>query len=688
MKSKIKSARHLAMCLIVAMLSFGLFTTVSAEPTYHVATHTFTVNDIQGDFDGNTVADDPSIMCLGGCPGEAQPFTDKSGVTLYPVDSEFGFIVSDFVGAAPKVRDANIIPDYAEGWAGNIGDPAVGVMISNAATDFFKVKYPMGTWCAGLGANTVKCSTERYTVLEHLMSCYETVPYMFAADTSYPGLQGELIDPATGLPVEGLVDSTCNIGKLDNDLYKVVNGVVDPLQPLLPDADGRPDLPANESTVLNDVAVGNDYGITKKDDGKPLYRFGNLVKRPNDIRMYARMELPASWKAEGANFDVTRAELIIQHLVTNNPNDQIRPEDMENEAAIGRLPRFNESGTVWTSPIDCYEGDGDFIPAGTILKNGEFALPAPVAGVAGDPTAYSADLREAMTNAWYTTTDREPFEWSYDSNGDGSTDISSGAPLEGAGTLLSGPRWRLLPNKFGQDIPGLEIPKSTSGHPACIPVPYTSEFIKYEVGTAAITTINLLDWGEGPSPLATSAGWVDAAANIQNLGVDGNWDAPNGLSINGLPMTEDFDLAVYIKGDRKPTAVYNATLVIEYDGDGSVPPPVGEYDVSLDSLKVPKTVRAYKLRKLTSEVSNNGSEIATGVLSIVGRVNGVVTYQLQDSYYTVAPSETVQIKTGWTAPDEPMVVEWTATINTSGDITPDNNELTATTNVKQQSNFQ
>ena len=32
-------------------------------------------------------------------------------------------------------------------------------------------------------------------------------------------------------------------------------------------------------------------------------------------------------------------------------------------------------------------------------------------------------------------------------------------------------------------------------------------------------------------------------------------------------MTEDFDLAVYVKGDRKPTAVYDAHLEIEYEGE-------------------------------------------------------------------------------------------------------------------------
>jgi hypothetical protein len=42
-----------------------------------------------------------------------------------------------------------------------------------------------------------------------------------------------------------------------------------------------------------------------------------------------------------------------------------------------------------------------------------------------------------------------------------------------------------------------------------------------------------------------------------------NNDVP--YTTNGLPMTDDFDLAVYVKGDRKATAVYDAQLVIDYE---------------------------------------------------------------------------------------------------------------------------
>ncbi len=125
--------------------------------------------------------------------------------------------------------------------------------------------------------------------------------------------------------------------------------------------------------------------------------------------------------------------------------------------------------------------------------------------------------------------------------------------------LVSGPRWRLKPNKFGQDIPGLEIPLNE-----CTPPPYTRDNIKYEVGAPVTTVINLLDWdpeGEGaPSPLSSTKGWVDITQN----GFVTVADTVNGVAVstNGLPMTSDFDLAVYVKGDRKPTSVYSAQLFI------------------------------------------------------------------------------------------------------------------------------
>ena len=49
--------------------------------------------------------------------------------------------------------------------------------------------------------------------------------------------------------------------------------------------DIRDVLAPNENTVTQDIAASSDYSVTLKDDGKLLYRWGNLIKRPTDVRM-------------------------------------------------------------------------------------------------------------------------------------------------------------------------------------------------------------------------------------------------------------------------------------------------------------------------------------------------------------------------------------------------------------------
>ena len=51
-------------------------------------------------------------------------------------------------------------------------------------------------------------------------------------------------------------------------------------------------------------------------------------------------------------------------------------------------------------------------------------------------------------------------------------------------------------------------------------------------------------------------------------------------------MSDNFDLAIYIKGDRKPTAVYDAYLVIDYvvGETTTVPSVLGEFEETADTL--------------------------------------------------------------------------------------------------------
>jgi hypothetical protein len=414
--------------------------------------------------------------------------------------------------------------------------------------------------------------------------------------------------------------------------------------------------------------------------------------------MYARLELPAEWKVPGADYKVTKAQLVVNHWITNNPNDQLRPEDLENEAATGRKPSYRIEGTpggadeVWKSTVACYEGDGDlidteegandptFIGVGTYLRNMPFALdPAATPGVlaADDPYAFTKDLQGGFTNAFYTTINRDPFEWSYDANPDPLVQdfVGSALPDDTLGTLVSGPRWRLKPNKFGQDLPGLEIPLIECSAP-----PFKSDNIKYEVGTPVTTVINLLDWEDENSPLATSKGWVDVTANEFVTVVDTVGGKP--ITSNGLPMSDDFDLAVYVKGDAKSTAVFNAQLIIEYEGE--VPqPPSDDFDLALTALNVPERVLLGETTDVGVEVTNNGPATTLGLVVLSGVSNRGDTINFSAFTPVLASGESFNSNWPWTAPaDKPATIKWTATVHYDGvDNNPRNDTATATTKV-------
>ncbi len=616
------------------------------EAVTHASTrHVFSIDDILGNFDGTTYADDPTIIDLDGTP-TIPTLTDKAGTVLSPIDNEFGFIVSDFEGAEDKVRNN----DYAEGWVGNIVDAnlgVVGIATVNAVTDSFKSGQPFGTWAAGLGGNTVKASTEHYNVMAHLLS-----------DQQYPG------DPNAVYPLDNAlrVRGTFNIGGTD-----VVDPLVSDLLAQVGDVngDGTLDvadvLTANESTTNENIAYSTDYSVTLKDDGKLLYRWGTEVKRPNDIRIDAKLELPEEWLNAadrdgdqipdvqemngGLGYRIVRAELIVAHDITNNPNDQIRPEDWENEGATGRGPSYyvvvdpnDPTNELWVSPVDSYDGSGTFLPSyfkltdtgaidlaaggmevrdpagnlvgyrnvdgegtlvGTVLRDRSLIAKADAAGL----TFSTSDLDAGLTNAWYTTTDRDPFEWSYDMFAadpyrQSYVGFRSAEDAAAAGytedDLVSGPRWRMTSNKFGQDVPGVEIPLVANSQP-----PYQKDNIRYEVGTATVTTINLLDFEDlnkdgirNDSPLLYSTGWTQIDAARLDLNADGlidaGWQKVNGslgagdalptgailsaVTPNGLTLTPDFlDIAFYLKGDRQDSAkIYNTQLLVEYEADPTV----------------------------------------------------------------------------------------------------------------------
>ena len=182
-----KSTINLRYSLLSAAIALAI---AGPAQAYKSPKHTFTQADVMGGFDGTTwnpttyKTDLPlsdTIFCgkyksVFTCDHvDSKIIIDKDGTKLYPIDSEFGFYVADFLGASKRLSmncTKKVMPVTLFR-----GGTLVGIRISNSSTDSYKVPAGMGSWCAGLGGTKVKCDSERYTVMEHILSCFETIPY-------------------------------------------------------------------------------------------------------------------------------------------------------------------------------------------------------------------------------------------------------------------------------------------------------------------------------------------------------------------------------------------------------------------------------------------------------------------------------------------------------------------------------
>ncbi|BEH11946.1 MULTISPECIES: hypothetical protein [Geobacter] len=388
----------------------------------------------------------------------------------------------------------------------------------------------------------------------------------------------------------------------------------------------------------NPLQEGIDYNKRMKDDGKYLYFWGNYNQEPTPVYIYTALPLPAKWKVAGANYKVTSAKLVVDHDISNSPNDQIRPEDFENENATGILPQYTvcptapalapaacsglPSGT-WVSAVDSQEGgDLELLPAGTVLK-----------------ALNSATGLFEYTNAWYTTLDRDPF----------------GGP---------NPRFRLKSSKYGQDLPGVEIPQ-------------------YVVGTPTTTTIDLLtikDPVTGLPVLADSKNWNNFLD--EHTDIFGNYDPFDGYSMEDCPLTRDLDLMLYVKGEvGKPTVVRSAQLLVTYeDPDGVAVPMI---DLAVTSVAIPTSASKSSVQTLKVTVDNLQAGVASGSLTLVGKnSSGVVVGNFSQTVTTPADNSAVTYSFVWTAPSYGTTVKWEAKVINDKDINSANNLKTASTVVK------
>lgn len=560
--------------LSIALTGLILCTVAVAQAelvNYTSPKHIFSVNDVM--CDDNIFG----IACL----SSEQVRNAKDGQYYYGIDNAYGYQVEDFTVPVPLPMDGvydnglirNVLDEY-----GNVK----GVATITQVTPRFLSGLLRGEWAAGLGGNSVKAATEHWLVMDHVLNA----PWM-------PPL------------VEVKYDSSGN--------------------------------------ALN---VG-DFSARLKDDGKILFMWGNLNKKPTELRLYTTLALPAAWKEAGANYQVTAARLLVTHLITNSPNDQLRPEDFENEYATGILPRYIvcpstpatapgacsglPDGT-WVSAVDSTEGDGDFIPAGTVLR-----MTTPI--VYDQNLDGTNEYVDYFTNAWYTTLDRDPF----------------GGP---------NPRWRLKSSKYGQDLPGVELPQ-------------------YERDTLTTTSLDLLSVKdeEGHSILAQSANWyryLDINPEKGDL-VQDNFTA------DGCPLTQDFDLMVYLKGEYSGNEIYDAQLLITYeDPDSQNPPPAPVPDVSVDSITLPQ-VTGGGSGEISVLLHNEVSGAASGMLSVEVR-DGLGT--LLDDYVTSFVTESAGAPSlltfAWTAPKYQTTVTATAVVSgVQDEVNLNNNSASTSLLVKQ-----
>lgn len=175
-----------------------------------------------------------------------------------------------------------------------------------------------------------------------------------------------------------------------------------------------------------------------------------------------------------------------------------------------------------------------------------------------DPEAFSSDLMGGFSNAWYSSLDRDPFEYEP--------------------TNPVGPIWALKASKFDKDLSGVEIPKINCSSP------FASDYeAKYQVGARTKTVINLLDMvvGYGESPLKNTAVWTDVDLNpLVEIWMTNAAGEP--VSVNGLTMTDGFDFVIYIK-EEQPVTLYSAQLYIQTEPDVSI-----DSDVDIIKFLVPK----------------------------------------------------------------------------------------------------
>ncbi|MHB8810511.1 MAG: hypothetical protein ACYC9M_10920 [Desulfobulbaceae bacterium] len=142
-----------------------------------------------------------------------------------------------------------------------------------------------------------------------------------------------------------------------------------------------------------------------------------------------------------------------------------------------------------------------------------------------------------------------------------------------------------------------------------------------------------------PSPLTDSANWN----NYLDLNpFDPADTVPDGLSwAEGSPLTPDFDLILFVKGEYSGTEIMDAQLAIEWDDASTVPgedepPPAADPDV------ITVYDAEYKdSRNVLSLRAGSDAGEAANLVAVYGGISYTLTYSAyRDIFYGNFPTTT------------------------------------------------
>ena len=187
---------------------------------------------------------------------------------------------------------------------------------------------------------------------------------------------------------------------------------------------------------------------------------------------------------------------------------------------------------------------------------------------------------------------------------------------------------------------------------------------------------NAKDTGDGVTPFYF-------VAVLDDMGLTNN---NYHITVSEALGSDTFTLRITNTGEGNPLETpWLTTLPPEVLGEpcGATDEPAATYDVALKEMDAPDDTETDKTSEVTVKLINYGPELASGLVTLVGTdSDGATVAAFSAGFSDLEIEDEMEIKFDWTAPSEPTLVSWLATLLAEGDSNPDNNSLTDQTIVK------